>query len=433
MLVKAAGLRMQEMIDHPEDPSQTLENDSAKYFDILSFDPRGIGASEPLMECYQDPAMVQSWAMRIRGEGIINSSDAALGRLWSMTHAAGASCSASLQKHDIKLYGSTASVARDMLELTERHGKWRDLEIRSQLGRGSCRVSTAQELPGHLQSLRYRPNEEKILYWGFSYGSFLGSTFASMFPNRIERLVLDGVVDAPDYLKTLWTDNLVDTEKDMQTFFDLCAEAGPSKCALASKDDSPADTRAKFDGILKKLYHNPLPVTGLIPEVVTYSDIKDLVFASLYTPLQSFPYMANLLSEIDKGNGTLFAKLLRPYHSYSCPSNTADKIGSRGDPLHNQSNLLNYFATFAIACGDGDPVTNETIESFDAYWQHLVNLSPSIGAMWSELRLSCSAWGVRPLYRFTGPYEANTSHPILWIGNTADPVTPVRSCVFLLT
>ncbi|KAL9078396.1 MAG: hypothetical protein Q9157_002691 [Trypethelium eluteriae] len=327
------------------------------------------------------------------------------------------------------MYGSTASAARDMLELVEKHGKWRDLEARKQFRQGSCRAPVPGEFPAELQHLQYKPGEEKILYWGFSYGSFLGSTFAAMFPSRIKRLALDAVVDAPDYLKQLWTDNLIDTEKVVQSFFETCAAAGPDKCSFTSKGAKPADLKAKLEGLLAKLWHNPLPVTGEIPEVVSYSDIKNLMFASLYTPVDSFPYMANLLSDIDRGNGTAFAKLLRPYHSVSCPSSSTDEIGKVSEPLYNESGLSSVYATPTIACGDGDPQTNMTLKAFDEYWQQLQTLSPSMGAIWSEVRLTCSAWAIRPLYRFTGPYEANTSSPILWIGNTADPVTPLRSAM----
>lgn len=425
-LVKKAGRHLQDMVDHPDEPLQTLKDSSAKYFDILSFDPRGIGASEPTMKCFQGPSTSQPWGLRTMSEGIINSSDASLGRLWSMAHALGASCAANREEHDIKIYGSTASVARDMLEIVEKHGKWLDLEARKQLHQRSCWAPLSEQLPTQLEHLRYRPYEEKIRYWGFSYGSFLGSTFAAMFPDRIERLILDGVVDAPDYLKTLWTDNLIDTEKDMQSFYDSCAAAKPGKCALATKDDKPGDIKAKIDAILAKLWHNPLPVIGKAPEVISYSDVKNLLFSALYTPIGSFPYMANLLSEIEGGNGTNFAKLLRPYHTYSCPSG-AERVNSMFKPLRNESTALNEYDTYAIACGDGDPQTNNTIEDFDAYWQQLQSLSPTIGPMWAEVRLACTAWALRPLYRFTGPYDANTSHPILWIGNTADPVTPLRS------
>ncbi|KAL9082362.1 MAG: hypothetical protein Q9165_008909 [Trypethelium subeluteriae] len=428
-LVEKIGHQLQDLVDYTEGPNQTLGNTQAKYFDVLGFDPRGIGASEPTMQCFQGLSVSQTWALRTMSEGIINSSDASLGRLWSMAHAVGASCSANLEDYDIKTYGSTASAARDMLELVEKHGKWRDLEARKQLRQGSCRASVPQKFPARLQHLQYKPGEEKILYWGFSYGSFLGSTFAAMFPSRIERLALDAVVDAPDYVQQLWTDNLVDTEKVVQSFFESCAAAGPDRCAFTSKGAKPADLKAKLEDILAKLLHNPLPVTGETPEVITHSDIKNLFFASLYTPIGSFPYMANLLADIDCGNGTAFASLLRPYHTFSCPSPRTDRIGMVFEPLYNESGLSSPYASQAIACGDGDPQTNMTLDAFDEYWQHLQTLSPSVGAMWSEIRLSCSAWAIRPLYRFTGPYEANTSSPILWIGNTADPVTPLRSAI----
>lgn len=54
-----------------------------------------------------------------------------------------------------------------------------------------------------------------LQYLGFSYGTFLGNTFGSMFPDRVKRMVLDGVVDATDYTAQGWITNLQDTDKVM--------------------------------------------------------------------------------------------------------------------------------------------------------------------------------------------------------------------------
>lgn len=43
------------------------------------------------------------------------------------------------------------------------------------------------------------------------------------------------------------------------------------------------------------------------------------------------------------------------------------------------------------------------------------------------LLMKCAAWKIRATYKFNGPYGGNTSHPILFVSNTADPVTPLNS------
>lgn len=76
-------------------------------------------------------------------EGVFESSDAALGRLWSMSIAKGHGCSLPSTvdgEADIKHFVSTASVARDMLELVERHGEWREGEAKRMI-----EVQTKQE------------------------------------------------------------------------------------------------------------------------------------------------------------------------------------------------------------------------------------------------------------------------------------------------
>lgn len=179
--------------------------------------------------------------------------------------------------------------------------------------------------------------------------------------------------------------------------------------------------------ITNSLYHNPLPVIGPKPEVITYSDVKNLIFAGLYSPIPSFPYIANMLKDIETGDGSRFAELLRAYHDFSCPSTSG--AGYSIIPLRNRTAIesVGYDGTMEIACSDGDDQSDITKAEFKEYAKELAEVSPSIGSMWSTIRMQCIHYSIRPFTRFVGPWEAQTSHPVLMVGNTMDPVTPVRN------
>ena len=55
------------------------------------------------------------------------------------------------------------------------------------------------------------------------------------------------------------------------------------------------------------------------------------------------------------------------------------------------------------------------------------NISTAAGDIWAMLGMKCANWKIRASYKFDGPFGSNTSHPILFVSNTADPVTPLRS------
>ncbi|KAK5173828.1 uncharacterized protein LTR77_002509 [Saxophila tyrrhenica] len=400
-----------------------IEDDNAKFFDYIGFDPRGVGESQPLIQCLQSSFLEHMWSVRVMEEGVFSASDAAFGRLYSIAKARMNSCSLPREdgKADIKQYATTASVARDMVEIIERHGEWREKEAERLLNEERSfgdRLFRSVEVP---EDLKHHEGQEKINYWGFSYGTYLGNTFAAMFPDRINRLIVDGVVDAYDYKETIWMDNLKDTEKALDLFYYHCARVGYPTCALANAmGTTTADgVKERTFNILESLYHNPLPVIDRYnPDVITYSAMKQFIFGTLYGPIYGFPYLAKILAKIESGNFTEDAIAPGLYDTFSNTERAADS------PFIGGMAVLHMDATVGIACTDGDPQGWLTRDEFREHVANLTKLSPAGGDTWAMLRLNCMHYEVRPFYRFEGPWVANTSHPLLEIGNTADPVTP---------
>lgn len=414
-LALMAAQHLQTVVDPSNDDASAQAD--GKYYDILGFDPRGIGFTEPPAHCMPDNPSSWSWKLRESTEGILGSSDAALGRLWSMAHAFGAACkehSEAIEGPDIKLYMSTASVARDMLEIAEKHAEWA-ADKSNQLTRQRTGKSVEKQTA-------YKRGDVQLTYIGFSYGTYLGTTFASMFPERVGRLYVDGVVNAHDYNNGLAQGSLVDTEKDMKSFYTFCSLSGPELCPLTTSTSSFEDVEQRTQQIINSLYHNPIPLnTDTGPEIFTYSDLKAIIFSALYQPALVFPGLAHLLSAVEARHGpilTAIASSLRPSHIYTCPLNTTTTSSFDLD-----------VPQIAILCGDGPSLTGVDIPAMQSYFTLLSTVAPSAAGIWAMLRARCAAWPLRPLASFgrDANFHGETAHPILFASNVADPVTPLRS------
>lgn len=353
---------------------------------------------------------------------MLGSSDAALGRLWSMSHAFGASCKQGMNAEDgpdILQYMSTASVARDMLQIAEKHAEWADAkatQLATEKHSRQTKCHSARSTP------QYEPGTVKLHYWGFSYGTYLGATFASMFPDQVGRLILDGVVNVHDYNHALGQGSLHDTEKDMSSFYTFCLLSGPEICPLTTPTSSARDIEKRVQKIVDSLYHRPLVLNSPSgPEILTYTDLKGIIFSSLYTPAVVFPVVAKILAAVENGGGDILDQIaggFRPAHIYSC------SINGSSFPLFFYEEVQ-----LAILCGDGIDQTSLDMDTFAEYWQLLHDISPSAGDLWAIHQMKCAAWNINAVYKWGDDdrFGGNTSHPILWISNTADPVTPLNS------
>ena len=217
-------------------------------------------------------------------------------------------------------------------------------------------------------------NQSKLHYWGFSYGTFLGLTFASLWPDKIERMVLDGNVDAVEYSSAIGTHFLEDTDKVWAAFFTFCHSAGKDKCALYA--GSAAEIETRVDGLLAKIQLHPVIVPGSIagerPEIVTYSTVRRVISSALYRPILKFPFLAAALAELEIGNGFPILALSSQEVEESLLCGSGE--GEGDEPLEG-----NQDASDAILCSDnGGWNDNATVEDFGIFLNTVKERSKSM-------------------------------------------------------
>ena len=91
--------------------------------------------------------------------------------------------------------------------------------------------------------------------------------------------------------------------------------------------------------------------------------------------------------------------------------------------------MQNQEAQQAIICTDGFSPRhlNYTKRDVEAHYKDLMRFSPTAAPIWALVTLECYPWTARPSWWFQGPWDAEPANPILFVGNSMDPVTPVDS------
>lgn len=362
---------------------QSLQKLIGDEYDIVGFDPRGVARTTPQVIIFPDEAEDAAWRLKYLEDPAPNSTVDAIARIYSKAHVYGAVANVTA-KHSAP-YVSTAIVARDMLNIARAHGR------------------------------------DMLQYWGFSYGTILGSTFAAMFPDHVERMVIDGVADVENFFTGTWTGALHDTDKTLRIVLEACVAAGPELCALYEK--TADDVHARLTSIYNGLKRRPLPFydsTGENYGILSYKAARNSLFKLLYAPYgknERYPSMEllNALAEVQKDNGLALARI-----AGLAPSRSPFKCACPRKPRRPVSNRLDTQS--AIACADAGP-RSDTLDDMEHEFLRMSELS-EFADMWS-ISGQCSGWQLRAAERFTGPFVGDTAYPILLIGNTADPVTPI--------
>ncbi|KAB8217933.1 hypothetical protein BDV33DRAFT_232454 [Aspergillus novoparasiticus] len=360
-------------------------------YNFVSFDPRGVNNSGLHIDCFSGDTKARSAFYRLHRTGATNISSTSLEEQYYSSSIYGEWCNNAVEsKSAHSYYVTTPAVAHDLLTFTEAEA----------------------ELAGQ------SPSNAKLWCYSISYGTVIGSTFASLFPGRVGRMILDGVLNAEQYYNNYWTDNVDQMDEAMETFSTFCHSAGPEKCSFWGP--TPANITARMDGIIRQLQNHPVPLSDVggpdLPTMVTVSDLKTLFLNALYNPLALFPMMADILHQAEGGNASALAG------------------------MYDQSNSITD-ARLAITCTDSYRRNRlTTMKEFEIWVEYTTSKSKYIGDIYPiflegilcrsfrpHLPDSMVVQGSRhPLYEISA-LNVPTSFPILFASNTIDPITPLES------
>ncbi|TDL24013.1 alpha/beta-hydrolase [Rickenella mellea] len=360
-------------------------------YDIVSWDPRGINGTTPRVDCFDSQTEQDIFFANTHQEIL-----------------------------------PEARNLSDPIDLAVFKSQLRSADARNEVYAKLCiknsgdalkHVGTATVVRDLDRIYRVLEGDQKAInFWGFSYGTAVGSYLVNMFPDRVGHVVIDGVVD-PDMWANMnahkWFKyDFVDTEKDLNNFYTACAEAGSERCALASNSSTAKSISKDVDKLIEKIYDHPLPVPHVSrPGILTSSMIRGLIFTYLYRP-RDWPELASVLSSAIKGDGApILEKVIQKVEfNTTIPAKTAAAI-----------HAVTCVDTPSFDGVDKDAAFEDLVDEIVIAWK---DVSPHFGSIEIDM---CHHWSVRETERFTGPFNHTLSNEILIIGNTADPITPLAN------
>ena len=332
-----------------------------KAYDIIGFDPRGVGSSTAVTCSSDAEAKTIEGVSPVDGAGATTFEQraAVISERFKQLEA---DCAARTKPAELLDHVDTVSAARD------------------------------------LDVLRALSGDQKLNYLGFSYGTYLGAHYAELFPANTGRMVLDGAVDPSLSLGGRAAGQAKGLETALRTYVEQCqsgqavqegqscpltgdADAGVQqvRALISSADQTPlktADPNVTVDG-------------GMIRSVV-----RRLLYSSEYWP----------------------------FLTYSLDQAITQKDGSYIQALHGKVTAGGSTPTFyAVNCQD-IPVQGD-MTSWEKEYQQILQSSPTFGASLGNQDARCQAWGHNGT-RKPAPIHAKGTAPILVVGTTGDPATP---------
>lgn len=357
-------------VSFAERAGNAFSPDLLNAYDIIGFDPRGVGSSTAIT-CSSDDDSSSSTAEPSASAGATASPSAG-------TEASGG-----------ESYEEWAESTRQSFqELTEQCAS--HTEPAALLDHVDT-VSAARDL----DILRALAGQEKLNYLGFSYGTYLASVYAETFPGNTGRMVLDGAIDPSLSLAEQGLGQAKGFEQALRTYVDYCQNS--AGCPLSGGTDAGVQ---QIRDLITSANSAPL-ATGDPNRTVTGADIVAALSEYLYTTEQNWEPLNKALDQaINHRDGSAFAA--------SEEQDTSSKDDGGG-------------AFQAVTCLDYPVEGDKT--TWASQYEQAKREAPIFGNTAVGMDLVCSVWGHNGT-RKPAQIHARGAAPILVVGTTGDPATP---------
>ncbi|MGY1672657.1 alpha/beta hydrolase [Geodermatophilus sp. SYSU D00710] len=335
----------------------SMPEDVLRRFDLVGFDPRGVGLSTPV-ECIPAELKDRSTAAEPRP--------------------------------------TTQEQMDDVLAITDEISEACTEEYGDALGTFNT-ADTARDM----DLLRESLGDEQLTYLGYSYGTTLGSTYAELFPENVRAMVLDAAVDPDADPQTRVESQAAGLEASFDAFAANCTGL-VSGCPLGG------EPRRFLDELLAQAAGTPIPSS--VPgetRTATPGVVLTAVLAAMYDP-GSWPQLSQSLATARNNGDSAGLFSLADRYTGRLPNGT----------YTNQTD-----ANIAINCADTPEDETWSEEQVLALAQDWATRYPLFGAGAASSLYTCGVWDAprTPLPE----RDAEGSAPILVVGNSGDPVTPL--------
>ncbi len=260
-------------------------------------------------------------------------------------------------------------------------------------GAVAAHIST-EEVARDFDVLRSLLGQRKLDWFGFSYGTAIGATYATLFPQRVGHMVLDGAVDPSQGVIDAGMSQAVGFQRALKAYVEDCT--GRWRCPLGRNETK---AMKRIADLLQRLDRHPLRTDDPDRKLT-----QGLAFYGIAKPLYSESTWISLSNAFDaalQGDGSVLARLADAYFQEA-----------------------NGEAFLAISCLDARD--KPTVADVQAVEDEFVRASPVFGRALAWGSLGCSDWPIEATHPQVD-VDAKTSMPILVVGTTGDPATPYES------